>query len=248
MQRIRKAAEPNLAADQFFTLQTPKTVALIPARRGSQGLPGKNTAELGGRPLIEWTIRCALAAATVSEIYVTTDDPRVVEIARCLGATVINRPPDLASDGASMASVVAHAFDLINADRLVLLQPTSPFRKAAHVEEACELNSLQECAVISVVKEDHPREWAFSIDSASRELLIAPSSEIPKRRQDASVRYRLNGAIYVGNRDQWGGNGDIFTSHVIAFEMDRISSLDIDDVIDLDFARFLVESGRVQCD
>jgi len=225
-----------------------QTAALVPARRGSKGLPGKNIADLGGRPLVEWTLEAARGANAVNDTYVTTDDPLVVEIAQAFGAYVIDRPSHLATDDASTAAVVSHALSVITTDRLLLLQPTSPFRNADHVQRACETHARVDSGVVSVVLSEHPNEWEFPMNRNTGTLLMGNRALMPRRRQDAPARYRLNGAIYVGTPDQWGPDGDIFSSDLVAFEMDQVSSLDIDNPLDLDFARFLVNSGRVTSD
>ena len=224
-----------------------QTAVLIPARRGSKGIPGKNVVDLGGRPLVAWTLEAARSAGAVTETYVTTDDPLVAEIAQTFGAHVIERPSSLATDDAGTAEVVAHALSVITTGRLLLLQPTSPFRNADHVQSACAAHDLANHGVVSVVLSEHPNEWEFPMNPETGTLLMENRVLMPRRRQDAPARYRLNGAIYVGTPDQWGPDGDIFSSELVAFEMDRLSSLDIDDPLDLEFARFLV-NRRVTSD
>lgn len=216
----------------------------MPARRGSKSIPGKNLVALGGYPLIEWTIRAAVGCQMFSAVYVSTDDRRVVELARCAGLSIIERPDALAGDDASTASVVEHALGCISEDTLVLLQPTSPFRTMSHIREACELHDATGDAIVSVVATEHPCEWAFSISPDRGLLSIEDPRGIPRRRQDARPRYRVNGALFVAKRSSWLPSGDIYQVPLRPYRMDRWSSLDIDEPFDLELARYLVHSSR----
>src|ERR1043165_1629791 len=111
-------------------------VAVIPARRGSKGLPLKNLRELGGVPLVVHSIRAALAASHLDAVVVSTEDDEIAKVAAAHGATVVKRPAELATDTAQNNGVVRHVLQSRgNVDRIVvLLQPTSPLRTAAHID------------------------------------------------------------------------------------------------------------------
>ena len=113
------------------------TLALIPARGGSKGIPRKNVRLLRGKPLIAWTIEAALAAREVDRVVVSTDDEEIAAIARKWGADVpFMRPAELASDEASGYAVVTHAIkELPEHDDLILLQPTSPMRGTRQIDD-----------------------------------------------------------------------------------------------------------------
>src|ERR687888_2652879 len=133
----RGRADP---APQCGSLGLVQVLALIPARGGSKGIPRKNLATLAGRPLLAWTIDAALGSRAVTRTVVSTEDDEIAEAARSLGAEVLTRPPELADDDTPMQPVIAHALGELGApDVLVLLQPTSPLRRAEHVDEAVEL-------------------------------------------------------------------------------------------------------------
>ncbi|NNE19977.1 MAG: acylneuraminate cytidylyltransferase family protein, partial [Myxococcales bacterium] len=132
---------------------TNETVAVIPARGGSKGLPRKNIAELCGKPLIAWTIEAALKSATLTRAYVTTEDDEIAEIAARYGATVIVRPAELATDDARTEDVVLNTLDATarlgdSARYFALLQPTSPLRHEGHIDElvTAALKSGLDCA------------------------------------------------------------------------------------------------------
>lgn len=122
-------------------ISSPTVIALIPARGGSKGLPRKNLAEMGGRPLIEWSIAAALESPTVDRVVVSTDDDEIAAVARAAGAEVpFMRPADLAADDTPDLPVFQHAVaelrDLLPDDVLVHLRPTSPIRPAGLIDDA----------------------------------------------------------------------------------------------------------------
>jgi len=115
-----------------------RTIGLIPARGGSKRLPGKNVRLMHDKPLICWTIEAALLSE-LDAVYVSTDDKLVTSICSgYMGLHVIDRPPHLADDLATSFDVVEHALNIVDCDRIMLLQPTSPLRKTRHINEAME--------------------------------------------------------------------------------------------------------------
>jgi CMP-N,N'-diacetyllegionaminic acid synthase len=120
-------------------------VALIPARGGSKGLPRKNLADLGGRPLLAWSVESALQATTVDRVVVCTDDEEIAAAARSAGAEVPwVRPAELATDDAADLPVFEHALDRLDAvgppvEVFVHLRPTSPFREPGLIDRAVSL-------------------------------------------------------------------------------------------------------------
>ena len=112
--------------------------ALIPARAGSERLPGKNVAMIGDKPMIEWTIISAKHSKLFDRIVVSTNDVRVRDIARKYDALIIEQP-DFEQDEKAMTRVVRHALELHYLTYTMLLQPTSPFRTARHMTEAWDL-------------------------------------------------------------------------------------------------------------
>src|SRR5437762_4327231 len=111
-----------------------RVIGLITARRGSKGVPGKNVAMLGDRPLVRWTIDAARRSRSLDRVIVSTDDPAVADLARAAHIDVpFMRPDDLGADDTPTADVVRHALTFLAAggdrpDYVVVLQPTSPFR------------------------------------------------------------------------------------------------------------------------
>lgn len=110
-------------------------LALIPARGGSKGVPGKNIKIIYGKPLIVWTIEKALKAKNVDKVVVSTDSLEIAEIAKAAGAEILIRPDYLATDTASTLDVMIHALKEYPADIITLLQATSPCRSDGLIDE-----------------------------------------------------------------------------------------------------------------
>src|SRR5437773_10824444 len=187
-------------------------LALIPARGGSKGLPRKNLALLVGQPLLAWTVAAARESECVTRAVVSTDDDEIAEVTRRLGAKVLLRPPELATDETPMRAVVEHALaELGRPDVLVLLQPTSPLRQARHVDEAVRLllESGAE-AVVSVVEVPHrfAPESLMALDDGR----LVPLGPAAARRQDKHPVVARNGPAVLALRadrigdDLYGGD------------------------------------------
>ena len=212
-----------------------RVLALITARGGSKGLPGKNVRPLGGRPLVAWSVAAARASRYVDRVVLSSDDAAIQEAARAAGADVpFTRPAALASDTATSLDVVNHALDqLPGFDLLVLLQPTSPLRTADDIDrclEACGPDGGAPAAV-SVVETDKSPHWMFTLgpDARLHRLLDGP---VPDRRQDAPRVMVLNGAVYVA-RIPWLAQARTFvTPETVAHVMPRERSVDIDTALD----------------
>lgn len=110
-------------------------LGLIPARGGSKGIPRKNVKLIAGKPLIAWTIEAAKGSKLLDKLVVSTEDPEIADVAKKYGAEVLSRPAELSSDEADTLDVMRHAVKSIPCDTLVLLQPTSPVRKAGLIDE-----------------------------------------------------------------------------------------------------------------
>jgi CMP-N-acetylneuraminic acid synthetase len=179
-------------------------IAIVPARRGSQGLPLKNLRRLNGDPLIVHSIRAALAAKSVATVIVSTEDDEIASVATTAGATVVRRPAELATNTAQNNGVVRHVLQSRNlADRVVvLLQPTSPLRIAEDID-ACVAPVLagEARSAMTVTHVDHHPGKAVVIDAG----LVEPftnDADMEARRQAMRDVFRQNGAVYaIGVRD-----------------------------------------------
>jgi len=215
----------------------PEVLALIPARGGSKGVPRKNLAPVAGKPLLAWTLDAARAAETVTRVVVSTDDDEIAAAAD--DAEVLRRPPELAADGTPMLPVIRHALDAYPCDVLVLLQPTSPLRRAEHVDACVRLLSDSGAdAVVSVVEVPHRYEPA-SLMQVRGDRLLARSE--PATRQEKPTLYARNGPAVLALRAATLGD-ELYGDDVRAYVMDERDSLDVDTPFDLELAELLLRA------
>jgi len=146
-----------------------RVVAVIPARGGSKGIPGKNLRSIGGVPMIVRTVRAALAASRVDCVIVSSDDDEILRVSAEAGASIIRRPAELATDDASSESALLHALGVLEAmdihpERLVFLQCTSPFLGVRDVEALiAALDDRKFAAALTVT-----HEWRNDLEAVSR--------------------------------------------------------------------------------
>ena len=222
-----------------------KSYAIIPARSGSKGLPGKNTKLIAGMPLICWTIKAAISAQCFERIIVSTDSPEIALIATAYGAEVpFLRPAELAQDGTRTVDVVTHLIRklaLSDEDRICLLQPTSPLREASDITASLKLmNESRVSSVISVVRFKMAADWLMTLDENQR-LVIPPVGSATSNRQEAKPCFFPNGAIYWCDvKGLWDTNG-FLVNPVAAFEMEPWKSVDIDHQKDFEVAEHLLK-------
>jgi N-acylneuraminate cytidylyltransferase len=222
-------------------------LAFVPARGGSKGLPGKNIIDLGGRPLIAWTLAAAEQSRYVDRCVVSTDDNGIAEVARAHGGDVpFLRPAELAGDSAATFDALAHTLSLLPSfDIVVTLQPTSPLRIAADIDGALETMLTQDApSCVSVTEPGKSPYWSYRVDDNNRLVPLLGPEFKRQRRQDLPTAYVLNGAVYATRTDwlleQRGSLGE----GTVAYVMPASRSLDIDSQFDLDLAQFLVQRQR----
>jgi N-acylneuraminate cytidylyltransferase len=208
---------------------------VIPARGGSKGIPHKNIKPLNGKPLIYYTIDVARQLTTDDHICVSTDDDEIIDVVEKYGLKVpFKRPHSLATDTATTNDVLLHALNFYESkdivyDLVILLQPTSPLRKAIHVEEALSLYTDSLDMIVSV-KESH----AASLICKENEdgFLEFCYNHTALRRQELSSYYEYNGAIYIINIKRLKEKSLRGFTIKMKYVMDGISSIDIDTPLD----------------
>jgi CMP-N,N'-diacetyllegionaminic acid synthase len=224
-------------------------IAIIPARAGSKGVAGKNIRNLGGQPLIAWTIRAALDSKLFSKVIVSTDSEEYARISRSLGAEVpFLRPDDLSSDTATSMSVVFHALDFfskknVSVESIALLQVTSPLRTSDDLIAASQVFKLHPgcVSVVSVSECEHSPLFSNVLpDDRSMESFIPPEL-VKKRRQDLPTYYRINGAIYWGTPDHLRRMGSFLGKGSFASIMPTSRSIDIDSELDFALAESMIQ-------
>ena len=219
-------------------MQTKNIVAIITARGGSKGLPRKNVLDLNGKPLIAHTIDAALESKIFSKVIVTTDDKEIKEVSLKYGAEVIDRPENLATDNASSLDVIEHTLIELysrgeNYSHFILLQPTSPLRKASHIIEAWE-KYIQDSAssLVSVTETEHT-PFKMLIEKDGMVQPLTQWSDLTKPRQTLPKAYLPNGAIYISKADKFLKQKNLFLSPLVLYKMTRRESIDIDTIEDL---------------
>lgn len=219
---------------------------VIPARGGSKGVPGKNIKPLNGKPLIQYTIEVALQITNKENIIVSTDSPEIKAVVEGLGLPVpFLRPQELATDTAGTYEVLLHALEHYlnsgkNTDKLLLLQPTSPFRTAKHIQEALALYSKDLDMVVSVKETKSNPYYVLKEEDKQGYLQPCKKGEFT-RRQDCPKVWELNGAIYVINTDSLKAASISEFKKVKKYEMDPQSSHDIDTWLDWQLAELLIK-------
>lgn len=229
-----------------------KILYLITARGGSKGIPGKNIKPLAGKPLIHYSLDVALSLSAHDAICVSTDDENIISSVESYGLKVPFRRPDhLASDTSGSYEVILHALEHYEKsgkqfDAIVLLQPTSPFRKAEHVKEAIALFDPSVDMVASVKEPDSNPYYNIFEEDAQRFLKLSKDVKIT-RRQDAPKVYQFNGAVYVINTSslkKYKSFGEF--DKVRKYTMSAEASLDLDTPLDWAIAETLLEKGFIK--
>ena len=183
-----------------------KILAIIPARGGSKGVPGKNTKLLAEKPLIAYSIEQAIASSSFAKIIVSTDDEAIAQIGLDYGAEVpFIRPSELSNDEASSIAVVQHAVAFFESknefyDAICLLQPTSPFREKGFIAKSiAKFSAINSDALVSVlpVPNEYNPHWIFEADKNGMLQIATGEKEIIKRRQELPQAFFRDGAIYL---------------------------------------------------
>ena len=223
-------------------------VAIIPAREGSKGIPGKNIKELCGKPLITYIIETALKVEELDRVIVSTEDKEIAEVAKKCGAEVpFMRPEGLARDETPTLPVLQHAVKYIEEnenympDIVVLLYATSPLLKAERVSEAIEMLKEGEFDSVLSVEEDKGHYW---IEKDGKHARLYPKD--PKNRQFEKPLLKENGAIYVYKRDVLMKEGKINSGKRGLLIMQKEESIDIDEPIDFEIAEFFMRRGEYE--
>ena len=222
-------------------------LGVIPARGGSRGVVRKNLSTVAGRPLLAFTADAARASRRLTRVILSTDDPAIAETARSFGLEVpFMRPPELAADDTPMLPVLQHAAREMArsgfaADAVVLLQPTSPLRRAEHIDRSVELlESTGADSVVSVVEVPHQ----FSPVSVMRVdgERLRPYADAPTvmRRQDKPRLYARNGPAVLAVRACVLERGSLYGEDCRPMVMSASESVDIDGPEDLALAEMLL--------
>jgi len=210
-------------------------LAVIPARGGSKGVPRKNIRPVAGRPLISYAIDAAKRSGVIEKLVVSTEDAEIASIATDLGAEVVDRPAELATDQALTEPVMRHALEEAESSgfeptHIALIQCTSPLLSPEVIREAVEKvrsGSVDSCITV-FYPDGYEFKWKKSPDGT-----FAPEhdTEHRPRRQDLDLPYHENGAFYITSAELFKKTGNRFggsLARVGAVEMSEIDSIQID--------------------
>lgn len=224
-------------------------IAIIPARSGSKGLKDKNIIPLCGKPLIVYYIIAAIESKLFSSVIVSTDSDKYALIAKKYGAEVMMRDKRLATDNASTFVVLEDVLRRYNdrIDYFMLLQPTSPMRNSIHIKEA--VSSFEEKYnsfdfLVSVKEADHAGVLVKPIDDD--DSLKYFDTDFSNYKRQAFKEYTPNGAIFIGKSNEYLKQKHFFGSRALAYKMNKKDSIDIDDELDLQMARAIMEQNIVR--
>ncbi len=217
------------------------SLAIIPARAGSKGVPRKNWRDFHGRPLVAWTIEQALE--TCDRVIVSTDAPQVMGIALDMGAEFVERPAELCTDDASVTDAERHVLEQLDGDPeiLVRLQPTSPLRSNDDVSVclARVQNGARSVVAVSSVRQ-HP--WlVVGRDNYGRMSGLSENFRSP--RQSYPPRWWINGAIYACTMEHWRDWDGFFSPYTMMYEMPLVRGWDIDTEEDWEICSLLMRSS-----
>jgi len=226
-------------------------VALVPARAGSKGIPGKNTRLLAGKALLAHAIAAGLAQPLIDRVILTTDSLDMAEVGRKAGAEVpFIRPADLAADDTPMLAVLRHAVGFLEASGwipsvVVLLQPTAPFRREEDLAKALEmiLGGGEAESVVSVeeVPAHYSPHMVMKLDQG-RLVNFLPDGQRLTRRQDAPKAYTRNGQFYITRAETLMRKSSIYGDISLPFITGH-TAVNLDTMDDWAEAEALAESG-----
>lgn len=223
-----------------------KILVVIPARGGSKGIPHKNIKPLNGKPLICYSIDVARQFTKDEDICVTTDDDEIIKVVENYGLKVpFKRPDYLATDTCGSNEVIQHAWGYfedkgIHYDAVLLLQPTSPFRKVEFLKEAVALYDDSIDMVTSVKSAPCNPYYDGFEDNEEGLLTISKGDGTIERRQDAPKVWQLNGSIYVINPKSLMDKGLTHFTRIRKYAMPELYSVDIDNPFDWKVAELVI--------
>jgi len=217
-----------------------KILGLIPARGGSKGIPNKNRKELGGKPLMQYTIDAALGSKMLSRVIFSSEDKTLIKLAEKLGVEVpFIRPEELSEDTSGSIEVVQHALDFVSKngeqyDAVCLLQVTTPFRSSQFIDNAITTfikNGNDSLISVQKVPHHYNPHWVFEADNETLKIATG-EKEIIKRRQDLPDTFIRDGSIYITKTDVLQKQNSFFGNSISYLESDPSKHVNIDTMED----------------
>jgi CMP-N,N'-diacetyllegionaminic acid synthase len=230
---------------------------LLVGRGGSKGLPGKNLREIGGLSLVGYKAVAARQSRYCSRLIVSSDSAEIRAEAKRHGAEALfERPAELATDTASSNDVVLHAMDWIEAhekrryDAIMLLEPSSPFARPEHFDQAVELFVARKASLVVGMRETEVASVFVgtlggdgSIGGIVEKMLKTPA----QRRQDQPPEVTMNGALYLVGWEAMRKHRKVYADPAASYGilMDRLHSIEIESTADLAYASYVIEHGML---
>lgn len=210
-------------------------LAIIPARGGSKGIPGKNMTMCGGKPLVEWSITAGNESTMVNEVFISTDDNQILmNYASTVNIDFFDAP---ISDVAQIEDRLDGLISTKKPDIIVLLQPTSPVRTGKQIDEAIEqLQRDEDDSLLSVV-----RSHSLLMEPGPNNSVVSNYDFEDRPRRQEMRQFEENGSIYVFTREHWGKTNERLGGKIGLYEMPEECRIQIDSLFDLWMAEKILE-------
>jgi len=219
-----------------------KTIAIIPARGSSKRLPGKNILTLGDMPLLAHSIRYAKSNSTIiDEVYVSTDDEQIKNVALAYGAKVIDRPASISGDLEPTVSSLQHVLNSIDADveNVILLQPTNPLRPIDLLSQCFQKYLDNNADSLFTVTQNHHK-----LGKIHNDVFVAFNYEIGQRSQDLEPLFFENGLLYI-SKSKLLLEGKIMSEKAVPYIVNHVfANVDIDTKEDFEYAEYLLNKNK----
>lgn len=226
-----------------------RILAIIPARGGSKGVPGKNIKLLGGKPLLQYTYESAQSSLCISRIILSSEDEKIIACAQSIGLEVpFVRPIELSQDSTPTISVIQHAVKALaehgeHYDAVLILQVTSPFRRTLDIDNAIKRYiDSQADSLISVLKVPHEYNphWCFESDENGFLQIATGEKTIIPRRQQLPQSFHRDGSIYIVSTGVLMNCDTLFGEKIAFYEMAPERYVNIDTMQDWEKAEMLI--------
>lgn len=233
----------------------PRILAVIPARGGSKGLPGKNLRNFSGKPLIAWSIASARAESRITDVVVSTDDEEIRRVAQEYGARApFLRPAELAADDSNVNDAIVHCLDWLAAnegaqfDYVILLQPTQPLRPPGFLHQALDAFFASadpaRTTLVSVTRADAKAALLMRADTNG--FVHFALEKNPVNRQTVGQYWLPAGLVYIAPTDLYKASRSFYAERTLPFEIDADIAADIDTAADFERALELLEQLRAR--
>ena len=226
-----------------------RILAIIPARGGSKGVPGKNIKLLSGKPLIEYTTEVALQSKLLTKVAVSSDDDKIIEVAKNTGVEVpFKRPYNLSEDATPTLPVIKHALAYYKNigeefDAVCLLQTTSPFRTVEFLDQALEkfiTSNTDSLVSVKEVPHEFNPHWTFKLNEQGNLKIATGENEIITRRQDLPKSYHRDGSIYITKTSVLVTQKSLYGNSIAYIENSNNEHVNIDTIDDWSKAEIVV--------